>query len=295
MTLLDRAVGVVESAEALDPISKALDTAIRPVVTGRWVRTLLSGTPFGHPAHPALVAVPIGSWVAVSSLDVFGDDQARRAGRHLALLGCAAAVPSAITGLSDWLDTEGAERRVGLVHASLNLTALALYATSARVRRKGSLGLGVALAGAGSVVVTAAGWLGGHLAYARGVGVDTTAFQVIAEDWTDVIAAQKVRSGQLTAATVAGVSVLFTRIEEQIVALDGRCTHRGGPLHEGSIDGTTITCPWHHSEFDATDGRVRCGPATRPQRVLDVRVVDGTVQVRRHVEHGTLRTNPVSG
>lgn len=295
MTLLERATAALERASVLDGAAKALDRAVRPLLTGRRARTLLSGTPLGHPAHPALIAVPLGSWLATSSFDAFGDDTTRQAARHLALLGCVSAVPAAVTGLSDWLDTEGAERRVGLVHASLNLGALTLYAASAVARRRGSLRAGAGLAGIGALSVGAAGWLGGHLTYARGVGVDTTAFQILPEEWTDLVADSAVPAGRAVKAGVDGVAIVLVRVGGEMHALDDRCTHRGGPLHEGELTATTISCPWHDSEFDLEDGRVRCGPATRPQRVLDVRVIDGMVQVRRHTEHGTLRANPVTG
>ena len=53
-----------------------------------------------------------------------------------------------------------------------------------------------------------------------------------------------------------------------------------------------MTCPWHDSEFALSDGAVVSGPASRPQPVAEVRVVDGRVQVRRAGEARTLRTNP---
>src|SRR5207244_11150910 len=55
------------------------------------------------------------------------------------------------------------------------------------------------------------------------------------------------------------------RFAGQICALSDTCTHAGGPLHEGDIDGLGVTCPWHGSRFDLTDGSVRRGPATRSE------------------------------
>ena len=87
------------------------------------------------------------------------------------------------------------------------------------------------------------------------------------------------------------IPVLLARRGGGVTAFADRCSHRGAPLHEGEVSGGCVTCPWHDSVF-AADGTVLSGPATRPQPVLDVRVVDGRVQVRRHEER-TLRTNPV--
>ncbi len=47
-------------------------------------------------------------------------------------------------------------------------------------------------------------------------------------------------------------------------ALDNRCTHVGGPLGEGTVEGTQVTCPWHGSIFEITTGEVVEPPARRP-------------------------------
>jgi nitrite reductase/ring-hydroxylating ferredoxin subunit/uncharacterized membrane protein len=280
----------IESAEFLDKPSDVLAAAIEKAVPKGRVRDLASGTPLGHPLHPALVAVPIGSWTAATYLDLtFGD---RRAARRLVGFGILSALPSALTGANDWTTTAGAERRVGLAHALLNDVALTLYASSWLARRRGNHLRGVALSLAGATVLGGAGWLGGHLAYALGVGVDTTAFQQFPAEWTDVAAEDDVLANQSVEGDADGVRVLLTRLDGNIVALSDRCTHRGGPLHEGSLADGCVTCPWHDSVFALTDGAVVRGPATRPQPVAEVQVVDGRVQVRRSSVPRTLRTNP---
>lgn len=118
------------------------------------------------------------------------------AARRLIGLGLLTAPAAALAGWSDWLDTAGAERRVGLVHAASNIVGLASYAVSWRQRRRGGSGLAASLAGATALGV--GGWLGGHLAYALGVGVDTTAFQRGPTEWTDVLAASEVLHGPAT-------------------------------------------------------------------------------------------------
>jgi nitrite reductase/ring-hydroxylating ferredoxin subunit len=146
--------------------------------------------------------------------------------------------------------------------------------------------------GSGGLVVLA-GWLGGHLVYAMGVGVDTTAFQKFPKRWTDTgVIFENLASGTATAAEVDGVAVLISRAGRSVHAIADRCTHRGAPLSEGDIDDGCVTCPWHGSQFNLADGTVRRGPATRPQPGLDARVSRGQVQVRRADEVRTLRLNP---
>ena len=59
-----------------------------------------------------------------------------------------------------------------------------------------------------------------------------------------------------------------------------RCTHRGGPLHEGELQDGCVTCPWHFSRFRLEDGSVERGPATVPQPTYDVREVGDRIEVR---------------
>jgi nitrite reductase/ring-hydroxylating ferredoxin subunit/uncharacterized membrane protein len=290
-TTLDKVADRLERASVLDKPSDALAALFRRFVPEGPAADAASGTPIGHPLHPLLVAVPIGSWVATSYLDLTGGDA--KSAQRLVGFGNLAALPAALTGANDWVSTAGAERRVGLTHALLNYTALSLYTGSWLARRKGRRARGAALAMVGAGVLTASGWLGGHLSYALAVGVDTTAFQQLPTDWTDACAETDVRDGAPMSADVDGVPVFLTRHQGRLVALVDRCTHRGGPLHEGEIRDGCVTCPWHHSSFALVDGSIASGPATRPQPVLDVRVVDGRVQVRRSDEPRSLRTNPV--
>jgi nitrite reductase/ring-hydroxylating ferredoxin subunit/uncharacterized membrane protein len=268
---------------------------------GKWVKpgpikNVLSGTGTGHPAHPILILLPLGSWASAFFLDFIGprDEGTATAARRLIVIGNVAALPTALTGLSDWADTQGAERRVGLVHAALNVTALGLFTGSAVARKAEVRGAGFVTAALGMGLVSASGWLGGHLAYARGVGTDTTAFEVAPSDWTDVAAAADVSDKPLNV-DAGGVAVLLIRDNGEVRALSDRCTHRGGPLHEGKIQDGCVECPWHGSRFRLTDGQIARGPATRPQRAFEVRTVEGRIQVRPAPDPGSLRTEPVTG
>ncbi len=288
--LLDRLVGRVERAEALDAPSDALAAASNKVLGGRLATDLASGTPIGHPVHPLLVAIPIGSWMSAMIFDLTGD---RDGAQRLVGIGIASATPAVVSGLSDWAHTAGGERRVGLAHAVLNTAALAAYGVSWVARRQGRHKTGIAWSVVGASALSSAGWLGGHLAYALGVGVDTTAFQHTEQSWSRVAAASEVPAGQLSSADLDGVPLLLTRGPAgDVIVMADRCTHRGAPLHEGRLEDGCIVCPWHHSEF-AVDGSVLRGPATRPQQVYEVDVRGDDIFVRRSDEPRTLRTNPV--
>jgi nitrite reductase/ring-hydroxylating ferredoxin subunit len=179
------------------------------------------------------------------------------------------------------------------VHAALNYAALGLYTGSWLARRRGRRLKGALLALTGAGVLSGAGWLGGHLAYALGVGVDTTAFQHFPQDWTDVCAESDVPDGRPIVREADAVPMLLVRDNGRILALAARCTHRGGPLPDGTISDGCVTCPWHGSTFVLADGSIEHGPATRPQPTAEVRVVDGRLQVRRSNEPRALRTRPI--
>jgi len=286
---LDAAATRIERAEGLDALADPVAEVTDKVLSPKWLTDLLSGTPIGHPVHPLLVTIPIGSWTSSLFLDLTGQEEAADA---LVGLGLLSAIPTAVAGLSDWRHTNGAERRVGLVHAISNNVAVSAYAASWFARRAGRRRTGVMLSLVGVTAITVGGWLGGHLSYALGVGVDTTAFQHGENDWTYLAEEADVQRGVLRAADFAGVPVVLTRTDDGIVALADRCTHRGGPLHEGELRDGCVVCPWHGSAF-ALDGSVVQGPATRPQPAYQVRVTDGQVYARRADEPRSLRTDPV--
>jgi nitrite reductase/ring-hydroxylating ferredoxin subunit/uncharacterized membrane protein len=280
----------IERAEVLDPPAAWLSGVAQKVLNRRGIIDLVSGTPIGHSLHPLFVAIPIGAWTSAVVFYVLGDEDAART---LTGIGLLAAWPSAVTGASDWSYTDGGERRIGFVHAGLNYLAIFSYAGSWLARRSGKHGLGIGLSALGGSALGGAGWLGGHLAYALGVGVDTTAFQHNQDEWTAVGPADTVLAGQPTAGDLGGVPVLLTRDPDgQVVVLADRCTHRGAPLHEGEIKDGCIICPWHQSEF-ALDGSVVRGPATRPQPAYEVQVRDGEVFARRSDDPRGLRSEPV--
>ena len=136
------------------------------------------------------------------------------------------------------------------------------------------------LSAAGYGLASASAWLGGHLSFARGVGVNQTAFDDAPADWTPVLDAGELADDTLTQAEADGVGILLVRRHARVYAIGDSCTHRGCALHEGELnDDDTITCPCHGSIF-RLDGRIVRGPATSPQPSYDVRVREGKVEIR---------------
>jgi nitrite reductase/ring-hydroxylating ferredoxin subunit/uncharacterized membrane protein len=280
----------IEEAECLDGLAKWVRETTSRLYDSSGPRPLLSGTPIGHPAHPIAVSSAIGFFTSAVAVDWTTKRGRRWASRRLIALGLLSAGPAVITGWSDWMDTADAERRVGLVHALTNTIGLSFMAISLAERTLGRPGRVTALYGA--TVLSAGGWLGGHLAYSMGVGIDTNAFETGPSEWTAV---DVVNDGDNPVARVEvdGVRLVFVESNASFGVLADRCSHRGGPLSEGELtnDGC-IRCPWHGSEFVVATGAVGRGPATSPQPTYEVRGKDSNREVRRS-EQRALRNNSV--
>lgn len=278
------AITALEHATALDPPAKAVAGKVRGLFKPGALKDAISGTWLGHPVHPLLVEFVIGSLVSASLVDAFAPRSGAKAAERLISIGIVAAVPTALTGASDWADTElsdGAVRRVGLVHAGTNVTAQLLYIASLLARRRGHSARGRLLALAGATVLGGGGYLGAHLSYVRGVGVNQTVFDEGSGDWTDVIAGADVPDGQPKHAQADGTPVLVVRQRDGVHAIHDRCSHRGCLLSDGELDGTVITCPCHGSKFDVRDGSLLRGPATVGQPAFETRENNGRIEVRR--------------
>jgi 3-phenylpropionate/trans-cinnamate dioxygenase ferredoxin subunit len=84
--------------------------------------------------------------------------------------------------------------------------------------------------------------------------------------------ATDVADGQMRVFDVAGTKVNVANASGRLYAFDDACTHAGCSLAGGQLDGTTVTCPCHGSQFDVSSGAVLRGPAERPVRSRMIRV-----------------------
>ncbi len=55
---------------------------------------------------------------------------------------------------------------------------------------------------------------------------------------------------------VNGNKILLVKLDNNVYAMEGICSHKGAPLNEGSLNGKVLTCPWHQSQFDVTSGEI---------------------------------------
>jgi uncharacterized membrane protein len=169
---LRRDLRVIEDSEALD---KAVEVA-RPIgdamASGRRGE-ILRGEWLGHALHPLLTDLPLGCWISSGLLDLLGGRRSRRASRQLTGLGLLFVPPTVASGWADWSSTNDERvKRVGVVHAVGNVVVAALYFLSWRARRKEHHFRGKVLGLLGGTLAWGTGYLGGHMSFALGSGVE---------------------------------------------------------------------------------------------------------------------------
>ena len=258
---------------------------------GRWV---------GHPLHPALSDLPIGLWTGVMVLDATDRDPAPGRGIDaagmLSAAGILAAGATALTGLSDWTVSDDQDRRVGLAHGLLNTVALGLQGASLGTRMAGHRSTARALGAASLTVTAAAGYLGGHLVFTKGVMVSRVAWAIGPRRWTRALQEADLPDDSPAAVEAEGRQSCCTANDGRLYAIDNICSHAGGLLSRGPVADLTVTCPLHGSRFTLADGCISRGPANQPQPVLPTRIRNGWIEVRgsqpapRRPAHG--RTAP---
>src|SRR3954453_5852565 len=264
MGFLDRIADVPTFDKAIEPVRRGVLSVLRPQA----VKDFLHGTWLGHPLHPVLVQVPVGSWLSAGLLDAV--PRLRPAATVLIGTGVAAAMPASLAGAADWSEQAVGVRRLGAVHAVANTVALSCYVGSlvARGRGRGTLGRMLSYTGLGIAGASAA--IGGHMSYAQSSGASpsSTAARALPSDWIDLGPLDDLPEGRPVLRTASGgsaaVPVAAVRRGTRVDIFVGVCAHLSGPLYEGVVEevrgSECLVCPWHGSAFDLDSG----SPPRRP-------------------------------
>lgn len=170
MGLHERAVAL-EHDSRLDGAIERIEELLPATLRSGPVHDHLAGRWLGHALHPVLTDVPLGTWMSATLLDLMSP-RARHASELLKGVGLVAAVPTAASGLVEWQHADRPRQRVATTHALLNSGALGAYAASLFSSVRRHRGVATSLAVFGGALAIVGGYLGGHLSFARGVGVD---------------------------------------------------------------------------------------------------------------------------
>ena len=269
---------------------------------GRNVADVLHGKQIGHPLHPILTDITIGSWTLGVFFDVLSfltrSPSSRKAADRLITLGTLSAVPTALAGITDFSGIKQDAAGYGAAHGTLNSLALFFFWRSMRNRARNHHFSGFMYSVLGLGFMTLASWLGGDLVYNHRVGVSHIPEKQIADDWTDVLPVDELAPNTPLRVEVEGYPVLLYQQGNKISAITAQCSHAGGPLEKGSIRDGCVQCPWHGSVFNLTDGHVVHGPATFEQPHFQTRITDGQIEIRRwrlDVDESPIESGAVHG
>ena len=101
-------------------------------------------------------------------------------------------------------------------------------------------------------------------------------------DFVKVAETKDIQPSKMMAVEVDGEKVCVANVEGKYYAIGNVCTHMGGPLAEGKLEGNVVQCPWHGSRFDITTGKVLRPPAMREEPMYEVKVeANNTILVRK--------------
>lgn len=252
---------------------------------GRNVADVLHGKQIGHPLHPILTDLTIGSWTLSLFFDIWSlllrSPSSRKAADRLVTLGTLTAVPTALVGITDFSAIKQDAAGHGALHGLINTVTLFLFWRSVRNRAHGNHLSGFFYSLLGFGMMNLGAWLGGDMVYNHRVGVSHLPEKQVADDWTAILAVDELKANKPQRVELNGYPILLYKHGKNISTITAQCSHAGGPLEEGSIREGCVQCPWHGSVFDLTDGHVVHGPATLGQPRFQTRITDGQIEIRR--------------
>jgi nitrite reductase/ring-hydroxylating ferredoxin subunit/uncharacterized membrane protein len=257
---------------------------------GKLLQDFLNGSWLGHPLHAVLVDVVVGGYTMLIVLDLLGlvaHVDVEPAGIIILGLTTLAGLSAGLSGLTDFKDTAtGDERNVTVLHGTINLIAVALYVVAFVMRATGALDGSRYVAIIGYLIISVGAYIGGHVVFKYGYMVNHNAFArgKRAKEFTSVLPAAELADAKPTKAMLGATALVLVRRGDVVHALKETCSHAGGPLSEGTLEGDAIICPWHASQFRLADGHVLHGPAGTRQIRYAARINAGQVEVKGPVD-----------
>lgn len=232
-----------------------------------------------HPLHPILIPFPIafftGTFLAHAAGWIFNNSDLLTTAYYLNIAGIAFALLAAIPGIIDFLYTvppKSSGKKRAAQHGIINVVMLLIFTAAFFYRRNEDVNQTILLAMeiVGVVLMMIAGWMGGTLAYRNQIGVDVRyanagkwneEYFTTNENTIEVAAIDELKVNAMKLLHVNGKRIVLARTEENFVAFDDRCPHKGGSLAGGSMMCETVQCPWHGSQFDVKSGTLKAGPS----------------------------------
>ena len=106
-------------------------------------------------------------------------------------------------------------------------------------------------------------------------------FFALSEDYVKVADTKDIQPSQMKEVEVNGEKICLANVEGKYYAIGNVCTHLGGPLAQGKLEGHEVQCPWHGSRFDIRTGKVSRPPAMRSESTYEIKVEDDNILVKK--------------
>ena len=100
-------------------------------------------------------------------------------------------------------------------------------------------------------------------------------------DFVKVAETKDIQPSNMKAFELAGEKICIVNVEGNYYALGNVCTHVGGPLDEGTLEGYEVECPWHGSKFDVRTGEPTKPPARQAVPKYEVKIEENDILVRK--------------
>ena len=231
-----------------------------------------------HPIHPMLIAFPIAFFTGAFLFDLLAylmvTEDFRRTSFFLIIAGIIGGIVAAIPGLIDLVSVvppKSSAKKRGIKHGLLNTTVLLLFALCLSIWNRTDLDHRIitVIQFIAVILLAVTGYMGATLIYRNQIGVDIR--YAHAGKWKEIyseinnrqieIPFENLKENQMRLIHASGKRIVLARSDNEYVAFDDHCTHRGGSLAGGSMICGTVQCPWHGSQFDVRNGTVKAGPA----------------------------------
>jgi nitrite reductase/ring-hydroxylating ferredoxin subunit/uncharacterized membrane protein len=248
----------------------------------------------GHPIHPILIPFPLAFLIGALFFDILGflkeNESFLTTGRYLTIAGIFSALGAAVPGIMDYISTvppKSSAKKRATKHGLVNSSAVVLFTISLFLKNGTDNFLVIlVLEGVGLVLLGVGGWMGGTLSYRNQIGVDIR--YANAGKWKEltvegssgefeIAATNELKVNHMKLIKIGNKRIVLGKSENGLFAFDDFCTHKGGSLAGGALICGTVQCPWHGSQFDIENGKVKAGPAKERIVTYKTKEKDGKV------------------
>jgi 3-phenylpropionate/trans-cinnamate dioxygenase ferredoxin component len=108
---------------------------------------------------------------------------------------------------------------------------------------------------------------------------------VLGEDFVKAANVKDIQPSQMKEVEINAETICLANIEGKYYAIGNVCTHLGGPLAQGKLEGYEVQCPWHGSRFDIRTGKVARSPAMRSEPTYEIKIQEDNILIKNRAKY----------